>query len=198
MQDGAKSAPSTARQADRIAHRQRSTTGSPDRRNETSMSRTITTTAIAEVAADPRSVWTYVSDLHRYPAWVHGTVEVLDADPIARSGATYSERNRVLGPITTRSNWTVTAVDTTRGFQRHESDGMPGVPGFAVLMWVEPTAIGTRVTLTLEAQVDAGPVTGVIARLLASSLRQSNETSVRSLRRALEAGASSGPIGARH
>jgi len=151
------------------------------------MSRTIRTTATAEFPADSRSVWSYVSDLHRYADWVHGTLEVFDADPIAEPGATYAERNRVLGPITARSYWTVAEVDPLRGFQRHESAGMPGVPGFAVLMWVEPTPAGTRITLTLEGQVDAGPATGLIARVLESSLRRGNETSVASLGRVLEA-----------
>jgi hypothetical protein len=162
------------------------------RRNELAMSRTISTTATAEVAADPTAVWTYVSDLHRYAEWVHGTLEVLDADPMAQPGAAYAERNRVVGPITARSNWTVAEVDIAQGFQRHESDGMPGVPMFSVLIWVERGPAGARVTLTLEAQVDAGPLTGLIARMFEASLRRSNETSVASLRSVLETGIDGG------
>jgi hypothetical protein len=50
---------------------------------------------------------------------------------------------------------------------------------------VEPVSTGTRITLTLEADVDAGPVTGLISRVLEPSLRRSNESSVSALGRTL-------------
>jgi hypothetical protein len=144
-------------------------------------SRTIRTTATAEVTADPTSVWDLVSDIHRYAEWVHGTAEVLDGDPIARPGAVYRERNRVVGPITSRSSWRVAEADPDRGHQRHESDGMPGVPRFAVLIDIEPTTVGTRLALTLEGRVEAGPVTGPLARSLERVLSTGNEISMQAL-----------------
>lgn len=145
------------------------------------MSRLITTTATAEVAAPVAEVWDLVGDLGGYAAWVHGTVEVLDADPRARVGATYTERNRVVGPLTARSTWTVTALDQTRGYQRHESSGVPGVRPFAVIIELAPTSTGTRVLLRLEAHVAAGPFTRPVAWLLGRSLPPSNARTVEGL-----------------
>jgi uncharacterized protein YndB with AHSA1/START domain len=157
------------------------------------MSRLISTTATAEVAAPFAQVWDLVSDLAGYAAWVHGTVEVLDADPQARVGATYTERNRVLGPVTARSVWTVAVVDEARGHQRHETPGVPGVRPFAVILQLTPTATGTgtQVELRLEAAVAAGLLTRPLAWMFGRSLPPSNERTLRALVELAEA-----PVGA--
>jgi hypothetical protein len=145
------------------------------------MSRLITTTATAEVAAPFAHVWDLVSDLIGYAAWVDGTLEVLDADPQARVGATYTERNRVVGPVTARSVWNVVAVDRARGYQRHETPGVPGVRPFAVILELTPTATGTHVLLRLEADIAAGPFTRPLAWLFGRSLPPSNARTLRAL-----------------
>jgi hypothetical protein len=145
------------------------------------MSRTITTTAVAEVAAPFAHVWDLVSDLGGYAAWVHGTLEVIDADPQARVGATYTERNRVIGPISARSVWTVVAMDRSRGYQRHETAGVPGVRPFAVILELTPTTSGTRVELRLEGRVSAGSFTRPLAWLFGRSLPPSNERTLQAL-----------------
>jgi hypothetical protein len=145
------------------------------------MSLPISTTAHAETSAPFAAVWDLVSDLDRYAEWVHGTLEVIDAAPVAEVGATYTERNRVVGPLTARSVWTVVALDRDAGHQRHESDGIPGLRPFAVLVTITPTSTGTTVELTLEGVVSAGPLTRPIAWLLLRTLRPSNERSLRAL-----------------
>jgi hypothetical protein len=159
------------------------------------MSRLLTTTATAEVAAPFAQVWDLVSDLDGYAAWVHGTLEVLDADPLARVGATYIERNRVLGPVSARSVWTVVAVDRARGYQRHETPGVPGVRPFAVILELTPTVTGTRVALRLEAHIAAGVFTRPLACVFGRSLPASNERTLEALVELVEAPA--GQVGAR-
>jgi hypothetical protein len=145
------------------------------------MSRLITTTAVAEVAAPFAHVWDLVSDLAGYADWVHGTLEVLDADPEARVGAVYTERNRVVGPVSARSVWTVVAMDRASGYQRHETSGVPGVRPFAVILELTPTIAGTRVLLRLECHVAAGPFTRPLAWLFGRSLPPSNERTLQAL-----------------
>jgi hypothetical protein len=145
------------------------------------MSRLISTTAHAETSAPFAVAWDLVSDLDRYAEWVHSTLEVVDAAPVAAVGATYTERNRIVGPLTARSVWTVVAFDRGAGHQRHESDGIPGLRPFVVLVTITPTPTGTTVELTLEGAVAAGPLTRPIAWLLLRTLRPSNERTLRAL-----------------
>jgi carbon monoxide dehydrogenase subunit G len=145
------------------------------------MAHRIGTTATVEVAVPFDRVWEVVSDLHRYAEWVEGTIEVLEADPVAEVGAGYTERNRVVGPLTARSRWTVVDIDRARGVQRHETTGMPGIPSFAVVLSLAPTPAGTRAALGLEGTVDAGPLSRPLGRLLERSLRTSNARTVAAL-----------------
>jgi hypothetical protein len=159
----------------------------PSRRPEgPPMSRPISTTARAETSAPFAAVWDLVSDLDRYAEWVHGTLEVIDAAPVAAVGATYTERNRIIGPLSARSVWTVVALDREAGHQRHESEGIPGLSPFAVLVTVTSTSTGTTVELTLEGVVSAGPLTRPIAWLMLRTLRPSNERTLRDLAALIE------------
>jgi hypothetical protein len=150
------------------------------------MSRPISTTAHAETSAPFAAVWDLVSDLDRYAEWVHGTLEVIDAAPVTEVGATYTERNRVLGPLTARSVWTVVALDRGAGHQRHESDGIPGLKPFAVLVTITPTRTGTSVELTLQGVVSAGALTRPLAWLMLRTLRPSNGRTLRALAALIE------------
>jgi carbon monoxide dehydrogenase subunit G/iron-sulfur cluster repair protein YtfE (RIC family) len=143
--------------------------------------RRISTSAAVEVAASPDEVWELVSDLSRYAEWVHGTLEVVDADPVAIVGARYTERNRVLGPISARSEWRIEVLDRMRGEQRHVTEGVPGVRDFAVTVRIAPAASGTRVELQLSGDVRAGIATGGLARVMQRSITPSNERTVRAL-----------------
>jgi carbon monoxide dehydrogenase subunit G len=144
-------------------------------------SRPIATAAAADVATSHDEVWDLVSDLTRYAEWVHGTLEVLDADPVAVVGARYTERNRVVGPISACSEWRVESLDRARGEQRHVTDGVPGVRDFAVTVRIAPTAAGTRVELALSGQVGAGLATPLLARLMQRSIAPSNRRTLEAL-----------------
>ena len=84
------------------------------------------TTTIDEVAVLPfpvERVWEVLQATNRYAEWVAVVREVTDHHGTATVGRTYSEVNTVLGPLTTRSTWTVREVspmtrrvDTGTGF----------------------------------------------------------------------------------
>jgi SAM-dependent methyltransferase len=134
---------------------------------------TIATTATVDTPATFEQAWTLISDIPRYPEWVSGTVAVTSAPPVAVPGAVYRERNRV-GPITSRSTWRVEEADRDRGTQTHVSPGSPPVQRAVVRMAVEPHQHGTRFTLTLEADVAAGPLTGLLGGLVQRVLERNS------------------------
>ena len=77
----------------------------------------------AVIAAPVERVWEVISATNRYAEWVEVCVEVTEHHGEATVGRTYSEKNVVLGPLTTRSTWTVQEVtpmtrrlDTGTGF----------------------------------------------------------------------------------
>jgi carbon monoxide dehydrogenase subunit G len=143
--------------------------------------KTITTTATIDVPTTVEQVWALVSDVRRYSEWVEGTEEVTSGADTAAPGAVYTERNR-LGPFITRSTWRVEELDRTRGTQAHVSDGSPPLRRMAVRIAIEPTEAGTRLALTLEADVAAGFVSGLLGRVLVRALARSNQRSVEAFR----------------
>ncbi|MDO0916662.1 SRPBCC family protein [Streptomyces sp. DT2A-34] len=65
----------------------------------------------AVINAPVEQVWEVISRTDRYAEWVDSAIEVTDHHGIATVGKTYAERNRTLGPLQTRSVWTVTEID---------------------------------------------------------------------------------------
>ncbi|MEU3338032.1 SRPBCC family protein [Streptomyces sp. NPDC002144] len=68
----------------------------------------------AVVDAPVEQVWEVVSRTDRYAEWVAGAIEVTDHHGTATVGRTYAEHNRTLGPLRTRSVWTVREVEPMR------------------------------------------------------------------------------------
>lgn len=133
----------------------------------------ITLTASAE------EVWRLADDVARYPQWVGVTVDVLDAPLAVATGATYTERTRVAGPVTVVSRWTVVEHDTTRLVQRHECQDDSG-PVSA--MWLEmaatPRGAQTAFALTIGCDIAAGPFTRPVAALMSRKLRNGNAANI--------------------
>jgi ligand-binding SRPBCC domain-containing protein len=68
----------------------------------------------AVVDAPVEQVWEVVSRTDRYAEWVAGAIEVTDHHGVATVGRTYAEHNRTLGPLRTRSVWTVREIEPMR------------------------------------------------------------------------------------
>lgn len=143
------------------------------------------TTEVSETAvlAVPiERIWDVIAATHRYAEWVHGVLEVTEHHGTAEIGRTYSERNTTIGPLTTRSTWTVLEieplcrrVDTGTGFAPMHD--MTNIFTFA-------TADGgaaTEMTYTVRYRPGLGPVGVLIDRLQQPGLRKAFQQSMRNL-----------------
>ena len=79
----------------------------------------------------------------------------------ASLGATYDERNRVVGPIKGSSHWRVVERDPGR-YSLHEGEGLPLVSNVSIEFRTEPAGESTEVTSTLRYDTTLGPVGGLI------------------------------------
>jgi hypothetical protein len=127
------------------------------------------------VDADAETVWALACAVPRYPEWVGVTLEMLECVDRATTGATYAERTRVFGPITTVGHWTVVRCDDAELFQRHECRDEPGP---VKEMWLEMQVVAegsqTRFDLTIGCRA-ARP----LRRALSRKLRTGNAENVR-------------------
>ena len=131
------------------------------------------------LTADPQEVWRLADDVARYPEWVGVTLAVLDAPAVLETGATYTERTRVAGPLTVVSRWQVVEHDGTSLVQRHECADEPGpVKSMWLEMAVVPGEGRSTFALTIGCDVVAGPFTGPLAALMSRKLRTGNAENV--------------------
>jgi hypothetical protein len=77
----------------------------------------------ATLPVEQERLWALLCDTRRYPEWVEMTTAVVRTDGPTRPGSTYEERNRLVGPFTVRSRWTVTEFDPPR-HQQHIGTGV--------------------------------------------------------------------------
>jgi uncharacterized protein YndB with AHSA1/START domain len=137
-------------------------------------------TETAVLAVPIHRVWDVISATHRYGDWVNGVLEVTENHGTAQIGKAYSERNRTVGPLTTRSTWTVQEivpmsrrVDTGVGFAPMHD--MTNVFEF------KPTAGGTEMTFTVRYRSGLGPLGRLIDKLQQPGLRKSFQQSMHNL-----------------
>jgi uncharacterized protein YndB with AHSA1/START domain len=138
----------------------------------------VTETAVLAVPVE--RVWDVISATHRYADWVHGVLEVTESHGTAQIGKVYSERNQTVGPLTTRSTWTVqeivpmsVRVDTGVGFAPMHD--MTNVFEF------KPVAGGTEMTFTVRYRPGLGPIGRLIDKLQQPGLRKSFQQSMHNL-----------------
>jgi carbon monoxide dehydrogenase subunit G len=146
----------------------------------------MTMAAISEVsetavlAVPLERVWAVIDATHRYADWVDGVLEVTDHHGEAEIGRTYSERNRTVGPLTTRSTWTVQEIDEPR---RRVDTGVGFEPmhDMTNIFELRPVDGGTEMTYTVRYRPGLGPVGKIIDRLQQPGLRRAFRTSMRNL-----------------
>ena len=110
------------------------------------------------IAAPPAQVWATIADTRRYAEFVPNTLEVVTASSdVADLGVTYTERNRIAGPLTGRSSWRVTACEAPR-HAIHDGEGIWAAKSMQLEMTVEPDGEGTAYTLTFRYEPGLGPL----------------------------------------
>ncbi|WP_405771884.1 SRPBCC family protein [Streptomyces sp. NBC_00080] len=139
----------------------------------------------AVLAVPLARVWDVVSATSRYGEWVDGVLEVTAHHGTAEVGRTYCERNRTLGPLTTRSTWTVRAidplrrrVDTATGFDPMRD--LTNIFEFRQLTF-DDGAEGVEMTYTVRYRAGLGIVGLLVDRLRQPGLRRAFQTSMRNL-----------------
>jgi len=113
------------------------------------------------IPATQADVWRVLDDTSRYAEWVPQTVEVTRNDGEAVVGATYDERNTVVGPIKGSSRWRVVERDPGR-FSRHDGEGLPLLKNISIEFRTEPAGESTEVTSTLRYEPTLGPLGALI------------------------------------
>jgi uncharacterized protein YndB with AHSA1/START domain len=122
-------------------------------------SRSVVVSRVIPAPAD--RIWEVVDDTSRYAEWVPQTLEVTRNDGEAVVGATYDERNKVLGPIKGSSRWRVIERDPGR-YSRHEGEGLPLLTNVSIEFRTEAAGESTEVTSTLRYDPTLGPLGALI------------------------------------
>jgi uncharacterized protein YndB with AHSA1/START domain len=122
-------------------------------------SRSVVVSRVIPAPAD--RIWEVVDDTSRYAEWVPQTLEVTRNDGEAVVGATYDERNKVVGPIKGSSRWRVIERDPGR-YSRHEGEGLPLLTNVSIEFRTEAAGESTEVTSTLRYDPTLGPLGALI------------------------------------
>jgi uncharacterized protein YndB with AHSA1/START domain len=116
------------------------------------------------IPASQEEVWRVLDDTSRYAEWVPQTLEVTRNDGEAVVGATYDERNQVVGPIKGSSHWRVVERDPGR-YSRHVGEGLPLVKNVSIEFTTEAAGESTEVTSTLRYDPTLGPLGALIDKV---------------------------------
>jgi uncharacterized protein YndB with AHSA1/START domain len=132
------------------------------------------------IPAPNEQIWRVLDDTSRYAEWVPQTLEVTRSDGEAVVGATYDERNRVVGPITGSSRWRVVERDRGR-HSLHEGEGLPLVDNISIEFRTEPAGESTEITSTLRYDTTLGPIGALIDKLVHSQTTAAQEQGLANL-----------------
>jgi len=116
------------------------------------------------IPASQEDVWRILDDTSRYAEWVEQTTEVTRNEGEAAVGATYDERNTVVGPIKGSSRWRVVERDPGR-YSRHEGEGLPLVKNVSIEFRTEAAGESTEVTSILRWDTTLGPLGALIGKI---------------------------------
>ena len=143
-------------------------------------SKTVTVSRV--IPAPSEQIWRILDDTSRYAEWVPQTLEVTRNDGEAAVGATYDERNRVVGPITGSSRWRVVERDPGR-HSLHEGEGLPLVDNISIEFRTEPAGESTEVVSTLRYDTTLGPLGALIDKVAQGQTKASQEKGLENLER---------------
>ena len=127
--------------------------------------------ASRELAATPEDVWNVIADTGRYADWVDGVLEVTSHHGTAVEGGQYTERNRMIGPVTARSRWTVVQQEQP-SLRVDRGEGL--WPLADIRNTFRLTSIGdrrTRMEYAVDFRLRLGRLSPLVAKALAPGLR---------------------------
>jgi uncharacterized protein YndB with AHSA1/START domain len=149
------------------------------------MSSVVTVHETAVIPAPVERVWEVISATSRYAEWVHAVVEVTRHHGTAEVGRSYHEINTTIGPLTTRSVWTVREVeplrrrvDTGTGFEPLHD--LTNIFEFRPLTYDDGSR-ATEMTYAVEYRVGIGAIGRLVDRLQKPTMRHGMRQSMRNL-----------------
>lgn len=116
-----------------------------------------------DIAAPPDRVWAVMRDIERWHEW---TASVTSITRLEQGTLKVGSRARIRQPRIPRADWTITELNDGHGFTWETRS--PGVRVVARHV-VEPSAVGTRATLSLKFLGLFGPL---VAWMTASTNRR--------------------------
>jgi hypothetical protein len=140
-------------------------------------------TVITEVAVIPapvERVWEVISATNRYAEWVAVCREVTDHHGQATVGRTYSERNVLLGPLTTRSTWMVREV-TPMSRRVDAGTGFPLVHDLTSAFLLRPVPEGTELSYEVTYRFGVGRIGEVLDKVQQPGQRHAMRQSMANL-----------------
>jgi carbon monoxide dehydrogenase subunit G len=123
-----------------------------------------TVSATVTIAAPIERVWELTTDPTRFAEWAEQTTEVTRADHPLRIGSTYEERNRILGPLTGRSRWTVVEHEPPRRLAS-SAQGLPLVAGVNASIELHEVENATELTMAVRYRTGLGVVGSLLDAL---------------------------------
>lgn len=146
----------------------------------TSQRYVVSTTRVLDATVE--EVWDVVSDTCRYADWVCGVLEVTRHHGAAVVGQTYEERNRTVGPLTSRSTWTV--ISQTEPTERIDAGaGLSPLRNLLNVFRFSSVNLGRSTEMAYEVRFDLprGPWRPLIATFLTITLRRDFQASMKNL-----------------
>ncbi|HUR51824.1 MAG TPA: SRPBCC family protein [Mycobacteriales bacterium] len=134
----------------------------------------------AVLDAPVERVWEVLSATHRYAEWVAVVREVTDHHGEATVGRTYSERNVLLGPLTTRTTWTVLEV-VPMSRRVDAGVGFPLVQDLRSAFLLRPVPEGTELTYEVTYGFPFGRIGGVLDKAQQGGQRHAMRQSLTNL-----------------
>ncbi|MFB9315790.1 SRPBCC family protein [Nocardioides plantarum] len=145
------------------------------------MTRTVIVSVTRELAAGVEAICAVTDDTSRYGDWVDGVLEVTDHHGRATVGRTYAERNRAVGPLVTRSQWTV-LEDVPHERRVDAGTGFAPLRDLVNTFRFEPLGPDrTAMTYEVRFRIGLGPLTPLVVAVLRRSLRAEFTRSLQNL-----------------
>jgi carbon monoxide dehydrogenase subunit G len=147
----------------------------------------LTVSVQRRLAAPIDDIWAVIDDTSRYAEWVDGALEVTAHHGAATVGRTYSERNRTVGPLTTRSEWTVRKIEP-RSLRVDAGTGFAPLHDMINTFRLETLGVeATLMTYRVDCRVGLGPLGRIVAPVLEKSLSAQFERSMAALENVVHA-----------
>lgn len=145
---------------------------------------TIEIAETATLTATVEELWSVVSDTSRYADWVDGCLEVTEHRGTAAVGRVYRERNRTVGPLTTRSTWTVLEIELMR-IRTDRGVGFFPLSNLHNTFTFQPADDGASTIMTYQVRftVSLGPLGSLVRSLQEPGMRASFQRSMRNVER---------------